>query len=408
MKSSSEGSSFCTMGGMMMTANFHAINMPVVNPTEPASEENKIIGASANNTHRNVTTGNTTSNDTTIDDHNQSSSMNHDDHSSIHNHDHSSHSMPMMSQGTVMYMDGFHSALFHNSQNPPPCLNFLHPSWTLHTPSKFILAMLCVTIMGMLVEACGVWRVRCLRKGRSHRQKQRLKRIRQWEQRQLPNMQGQELEYGRSRMFQREVSELSAVSENGGGEEEIVPMIVDEDCPRPIRRIWKIIPSCIRNVCDKQVSGLDKQGNPKWIRIYDIGAASLHALRAWLGYLLMLAIMTYAKEFMFSAIFGMVFGRYWFVDMDVRGDGGGVMGGAVGVGGGIGGAGLGEGGGAGAAVVAMNTHAHDGTWGGGDPCCGIDEHDEDDHNMNEQPLREPLLGTGNSANAGVKRRNAFD
>ena len=112
----------------MMTANFHSINMPVVNPTEPASEENKIIGASANNTHRNVTTGNMTSNDTTIDDHNQSSSMNHDDHSSMHNHDHSSHSMPMMSQGTVMYMDGFQSALFHNSQNPPPCLNFLHPS----------------------------------------------------------------------------------------------------------------------------------------------------------------------------------------------------------------------------------------------------------------------------------------
>eukprot|EP00984_Skeletonema_dohrnii_P012833 scaffold5238_cov140-Skeletonema_dohrnii-CCMP3373.AAC.7 len=381
MKSSSEGYSFCTMGGMMMTANFHAINMPVVNPTEQASEENKIVGAAANNTHHNVT-GNTTSNDTTIDDHNQSSSMNHDDHSSMHHHDHSSHIMPTMSQGTVMYMDGFQSALFHNSQNPPPCLNFLHPSWTLHTPSKFILAMLCVTIMGMLVEACGVWRVRCLRKGRSHRQKQRLKRIRQWEQRQLPNMQGRELEYGRSRMFQREVSELSVVSDNGGGEEEVVPMIVDEDCPRPIRRIWKTIPSCIRNVCDKQVSGLDKQ------------------------------VMTYAVEFMFSAIFGMVFGRYWFVDMDVRGDGGGVMGGAVGVGGGIGGAGLGEGGGAGAAVrdqgVAMNTHAHDGTWGGGDPCCGIDEHDEDDHNMNEQPLREPLLGTGNSANAGVKRRNAFD
>jgi len=53
----------------------------------------------------------------------------------------------------------------------------------------------------------------------------------------------------------------------------------------------------------------------------------------------------------------------------------------------------------------MSTHAHDGTWGGGgDPCCGIDEHDEDDHN--EQPLLEPLLG---SSNAGVKRRNAsFD
>jgi hypothetical protein len=211
-------------------------------------------------------------------------------------------------------------------------------------------------------------------------------------------------------MLQREVSELSVVSENGEEEDEIVPIIVDEDCPRPIRRIWRIVPSCIRRPCDKNVSGLDKQGNPKWIRIYDIGAASLHAFRAWLGYLLMLAVMTYAVEFMFSAIFGMVFGRYWFVDMDATGEGGGVMGGAVGVGGGIGGVGLGEGGGAGAVRdqgVAMNTHEHDGTWGGGDPCCGIDDHDEDDHNMNEQPLREPLLGPGNNT-GGVKRRTAFD
>eukprot|EP00986_Skeletonema_menzelii_P018914 scaffold26769_cov187-Skeletonema_menzelii.AAC.3 len=95
--------------------------------------------------------------------------------------------------------------------------------------------------------------------------------------------------------------------------------------------------------------------------------------------------------------------------MDVRGDGGGILGGAVGVGGGIGGVGLGEGG-AGGAVhdqgVVMNTHDHDGTWGGGDPCCGIDEQDEDGHIGEEQPLREPLLGSGN--NAGVKRRNAFD
>ena len=61
---------------------------------------------------------------------------------------------------------GFHAALFHSTpQNPPPCLNFLHPSWTLHTPSKFVFAMVCVTLMGMFVEAVGVWRVKCLRKG---------------------------------------------------------------------------------------------------------------------------------------------------------------------------------------------------------------------------------------------------
>lgn len=350
---------------------------------------------------------------TTHDDHHGSdnnghnhSSTNHDeDDNAMHQHDHSSHSMSTMSQGTVMYMDGFQSALFHNSQTPPPCLNFLHPTWTLHTQSKFIFAMLCVTLMGMLVEACGVWRVRCLRKGRTHRREQRLKRIRLWEraqrqlqQQQVPNMQGQEFQY--RRRMQREVSELSNVSSDNGEDERL--MIVEEEeyddgCPRPIRRIWRIVPSCIRNVCDKHVSGLDKQGNPKWIKIYDFGAASLHAVRAWLGYLLMLAVMTYAVEFLFSAVFGMVFGRYWFVDMDARADGGGVLGGAVGVGGAIGGAGLGEGGRQPSSEgVAMNDN--DGTWGGGgDPCCGIDEGDEDN---NVEPLREPLLGS----NTGVSRR----
>ena len=191
--------------------------------------------------------------------------------------------------------------------------------------------------------------------------------------------------------------------------------MMDEDCPRVIRKMWRIIPSCIRQTCEKRVIGLDKRGSPKWIQIYDVGAASLHALRAWFGYLLMLAVMTYAIEFMFSAIVGMVFGRYYFVDMGESGSGGRVMSDAVGVGGGIGGAGLGEGGGGGNdhdQGVAMNTNnVHDGTWGGGgDPCCGFDDHDndddDDDDRMNGESLQVPLLGPGN--NAGVKRRNAFD
>ena len=119
MKSSSEGSSFCTLGGMTMTPNFNAMDMPVNNPPDHASESNQTL-------EHNATDDNTNDNHN----HSSSSSTNHDDHNSMHHNDHSSHShsMPMMSQGTVMYMDGFQSALFHNSQNPPPCLNFLHPS----------------------------------------------------------------------------------------------------------------------------------------------------------------------------------------------------------------------------------------------------------------------------------------
>ncbi len=115
-----------------MTANFNT-NMPVITPADHSSSgANKIIGTTDNSTHDHYTADDKKGSNDTIDNHNQSSSSstNHEDHSNMHHQDHSSssHSMPMMSQGTVMYMDGFHSALFHNSQTPPPCLNFLHPT----------------------------------------------------------------------------------------------------------------------------------------------------------------------------------------------------------------------------------------------------------------------------------------
>ena len=42
----------------------------------------------------------------------------------------------------------------------------------------------------------------------------------------------------------------------------------------------------------------------------DLIAAALHASRILLGYLLMLAVMSYAVEFLISAVFGVVLGRY--------------------------------------------------------------------------------------------------
>jgi hypothetical protein len=90
----------------------------------PASGDDKIGALSSNNStrdHSNATDDNSNSNSSTNSNHDE-------DHSAMHHDDKSSHSMSMMSQGTVMYMDGFRSALFHNSQTPPPCLNFLHPT----------------------------------------------------------------------------------------------------------------------------------------------------------------------------------------------------------------------------------------------------------------------------------------
>jgi len=133
--------------------------------------------------------------------------------------------------------------------------------------------------------------------------------------------------------------------------------------------------------------------------------------------------MTYAVEFLVSAVIGMVLGRYWFVDTEggsaniTGGGGGGVMNGAVGVGGGIGGMGSGDGGVGGTQqsdqIDFGMTHLHtgnDGTWGGGgDPCCGIDDEDEDsnDEEHLHHDLREPLLSTlVGSDNVGVTRRSA--
>ena len=130
-------------------------------------------------------------------------------------------------------------------------------------------------------------------------------------------------------------------------------------------------------------------------RRWDLLAALLHASRVWLGYLLMLAVMSYAVELLLSATLGVVLGRYCFMDADGGGD-------AVCVGGGIGGMGqIDDGGGRrgdSPSVDAMVAQRGNGeTWGGGDPCCDYDD---------DVDVREPLLSSialGN--NGGVTRRS---
>ncbi|KAL3773079.1 hypothetical protein ACHAW5_007294 [Stephanodiscus triporus] len=107
--------------------------------------------------------------------------------------------------------------------------------------------------------------------------------------------------------------------------------------------------------------------------------------------------MSYAVEFLLSAVLGVVLGRYCFMDVE-----GGAASGSVGVGGGIGGMGLDDDGGVGRqngapGVNAMVAHrGNDDTWGGGDPCCDYED-DED--------AREPLLSSIALGNGGVTRRS---
>eukprot|EP00571_Detonula_confervacea_P012383 CAMPEP_0172302314 /NCGR_PEP_ID=MMETSP1058-20130122/4036_1 /TAXON_ID=83371 /ORGANISM="Detonula confervacea, Strain CCMP 353" /LENGTH=438 /DNA_ID=CAMNT_0013012739 /DNA_START=216 /DNA_END=1532 /DNA_ORIENTATION=+ len=367
-------------------------------------------------------------------DHNNMHGMDHDSMKHEMNHNHDAHDMENMNMnsGTIMYMDGFRSALFPSSQSsPPPCLNLFHPSWTLHTPSKFVFAMVCVTLIGILVEACGVWRVKCLRKGRNCRREVRLKRLRAWEeheqlQQSQSDISGQQLEFRRSaqRGIQTGVSDISNVSSEDMATS---PAASSKSiCPAIIRRIRRtIVPKFIRTKCARIWCCFNSRTNNgmRVARRYDTAAAILHASRALMGYLLMLAVMTYALEFLISAVVGMVLGRYLFVDMEgggVGGGGGGVMNGAVGVGGGIGGMGLGDGGGrhsSGQGVGMTDLQGNDGTWGGGDPCCGIDDDDDDDNNHDHEAvgnglrngsghdMREPLLSSLMGNNVGVTRRS---
>lgn len=440
-------SSFCTMGGMGMSDMNHMMHRRKLSESNVSNDSNSkwpvILPGDDDATnadgdehdkHTHGTMHNGDEDEDKMDghqhDHQMDHDMNHDKHSGHNNMDHSSHNMPMMSQGTAMYMDGFHSALFSSSsQPPPPCLNLFHPSWTLHTPTKFVFAMIFVTLLGMLVEACGVWRVKCLRRGRSVRREMRLNRLREWEERQNRDMQGQQLEFRRQsqpRGVQHGVSDISDVSSTEGGRPSPPTTTATTSsmksicCPAIIRRMWRTaVPKCIQNSCARTFI-------TKNVKRYDIAAAALHASRAWLGYLLMLAVMTYSVEFLLSAVLGMVLGRYWFVDMEgsndnniaAAGAGGGVMNGAIGVGGGIGGMGLGDAAGGrqvsdqGVGMTDLHGGGNDGTWGGGDPCCGIDDDDEDEHvdavgSSFKDDMREPLLSSlvGSTNNVGVTRRS---
>ena len=385
MSDNASPSPFCTMGEMMHSNTSSAGRLKLVDNNDwptivPNDSAHGDGGSERNENHRH---------------HNESTSNEMD-------HSHHDHKMPVMSQGTIMFMDGFHSALFPSSQasSPPPCLNLFYPSWTLHTPARFVFAMIVITLRGILVEASGVWRVKCLRRGRRCRREVRLNQIqalREEQEQRLVDMQGWQIEFRRQSQLelQRDDCDFSATT---SAVPSSTPAALSPPpppppspsssypllCPAIIRRMW-------RTIAPKCCFALRTRNNGmRAARMYEVVAASLHALRAWLGYLLMLAVMTYAVEFLMAAVFGMVLGRYWCVD-------------AVGHGGDdekqeterAGEGGL----------------TSDEAWGGGgDPCCGIDDYEDDYHdNQNVIGTRltdicEPLLLSPSESNARVTRR----
>ena len=100
-----------------------------------------------------------------------------DDNNNMEGHQHHDHNMMMMGMGSsmnddhtsdddnnnvfckgmgmVMYMEGFQWSLLKTDTTPHSCLNFYFPSWTLDTRTKFIGAMICIIIMGIVTEGIG-------------------------------------------------------------------------------------------------------------------------------------------------------------------------------------------------------------------------------------------------------------
>ena len=57
----------------------------------------------------------------------------------------------MKMHGSIMYMDGFHFTFFSSTPHQP-CLNLFLSTWTLDTPTKFIMASFGVFMLGILTE----------------------------------------------------------------------------------------------------------------------------------------------------------------------------------------------------------------------------------------------------------------
>ena len=374
------GTPFCTTGGMMLNsppvvgAHRRALDGWDAGPAVPSDGSGDGSGGHNQPQHA-------PAEGAFAPEHDMSGHMDH------MNHDHGHHMSGMGGGGTVMYMDGFRSALFPSPDYPPPpCLNLFSTSWTLADRPSFVLAMVVVTAIGVLVEACGVWRVRSLRRGREIR---REARARIAEQRMPPPERLTTFQQPSQLMSRSDISDVSDRFEE----------LAARGGPGRLRRL----------LCRLCPAASAREGTPvtraaRAARRHDTLAAGLHAARALLGYLLMLAVMSYAVEFLFCACTGMVLGRHYYADAE---------GGGINVGGGIGGmqpegrhsrldaGGMGM---TGLTGREDRRQRDDAAWGGGgDPCCGLDDGDDDDGD--DMLLEEPLLARQQN---GLTRRGAVE
>ena len=89
-------------------------------------------------------------------------------------HDHSTMTMLHQDAGVcnsksgmnmIMFMDGFHSIIFHGSSSPY-CINLFFSSWTLDSRPKILLAMIVLFFMAIGAEGLSVVRKKTRKKSR--------------------------------------------------------------------------------------------------------------------------------------------------------------------------------------------------------------------------------------------------
>jgi len=164
------------------------------------------------------------------------------------------------STGTIMYMDGFHMTMSGGHQ----CLNLYFPTWTLNTRPKFLGACAGILLLSFLTEGLSKLRYKITASSKSARSSNRRRNQQQ----------------------------------NNNNETTITP-------PEEVIRTT----SDWINKCTDFFIGLNK-------RLLHLMISVLHGVQALLGYVLMLAGMTFSIELLLSVIIGLGIGYAVFFSND--------------------------------------------------------------------------------------------
>ena len=164
-----------------------------------------------------------------------------------------------------MYMDGFQFSLAHAQAHTndthhalPPCLNLLFPSWTLDTREKFYLAIVGVFLASFCLEGLSAWRYRIVQSVRQQQQSSR--------------------------------------DGAGGG-------------PHPSGEVTTQAQAAASSTTPPPPPPVSTQGLRFVVTL-------LHGLQGLLGYLVMLAVMTYSAELLFSVVLGLALGYATFFQLE--------------------------------------------------------------------------------------------